>query len=75
MEKKSNSDILEIYRKSLPHGYIKKIAKESGVTVASVQCFLRGKTKSQKIELAILRKIAELKEEREELLKRAGLYK
>lgn len=73
MEKNVNKEILDFYRKSLPHGYKKKIAEELGVSASSIQSFLNGRSRSRQIENAILKTMVGLKEEREDLLKRAGL--
>ncbi len=60
----------EDLKKSIPYGYGKKIAAEAKVTPRSVSLFLSGKTNSIKIELAALKIIAELNDEKQVLSKR-----
>ena len=64
---------LLLYRSMLPRGYMKFIAHKVGVTPMSVSHFLKGRNESYKIENAILDTIADLKKERAEKLKAAGL--
>jgi len=64
---------LELYQCYLPHGYKKKVAEKAGVSTISVSNFFTGKNKSERIESAILEVIAELKKERKEKLRAAGL--
>lgn len=66
-------EMAELYRRSLPRGYQKKIAEELGVSHVSVSRFLARKNGSRRIENAILRTMEELEAERSELLKKAGL--
>lgn len=73
MKKVINKEKLEVFRSLLPQGSQVEIAKELGVTVQSVSQFLKGKNKSERIETAILEKIAEVREKKLKLYKRAGL--
>lgn len=57
----------------LPYGAIKEIIAETGIHRNSITNFLAGKHNNYEVEKAILRKIAEIRKEREELLKEAGL--
>lgn len=59
-------------RKKLPYGYCKEIAKELGVTKGTISLYFRGKTNSARIENAVLKKVAELNEAKQKLLKQAG---
>lgn len=56
------------FKKAIPHGYGKKIAKEAGVTQRSVSLFLKGKINSIKIEMAALKVLAELGNQKRELI-------
>lgn len=51
----------------IPYGYSKKIAEIAGVEKAAVSAFLNGKNNSVKIELACLKVIVELNNERRSL--------
>ena len=73
MKKVVNTEKLEIYRSLFPHGAQKEIAVKLGVSVVAVSQYLKGQHRSERIEAAILEKIAEVKEARQRLLKRAGL--
>ncbi len=73
MKKTISKETADFYRKSLPHGYQKKIADELGVHRVAVSQFLSGKIGSKRIEDAILKTIAELQRERNQLLKKAGI--
>lgn len=73
MKKVANKEKLEIYRSLLPYGAQKEIATKLGVSVQAVCNYLKGRQGSERIETAILEKIAEVKEARQRLLKRAGL--
>lgn len=73
MKKIITKETADFYKRSLPHGYQKKIADELGITPISVAQFLARKNGSKQIEDAILKTIAELQTERNELLKRAGI--
>jgi len=73
MDDMNDKKIREYYRKSLPHGSQVIIAKKVGVTPIAVSQFLRGTTNSERIENAIIEMIAEKKEQRDVLLRKAGL--
>lgn len=60
-------------RKKLPYGYCKVIAKELGVTKSTISLYFRGKTNSERVETAVLKKVAELNEAKQELMKQAGI--
>jgi transcriptional regulator with XRE-family HTH domain len=49
----------------IPHGFGKIIAERAGVNECSVSKFLNGKTKSWKVEKAVIEVIAELETKRE----------
>lgn len=68
-----NEDVLKQCKEMLPHGMMKIIAKKAGVTTMSVSYFLRGRNKSIRVEKALLEVLAELRMERERLMKDAGL--
>ena len=61
------------YEELLPYGYKSAIAKRAGCTRQTVSAFFKGRSKSKKIEDAILEILAELKLEREEKMRNAGL--
>jgi Bacterial regulatory proteins, lacI family. len=61
------------YKKLIPYGYKSVVAERAGVSRQSVTAFLNGKTCSKKIEDAVLDVLAELKTERENKLRKAGL--
>ena len=73
MKKGVNKEKLEVFRSLLPHGSQLEIAKELGISVQAVSQFLKGKSKSEQIEIAILKKIAEVRERKLSLYKKAGL--
>lgn len=52
-------------KKKLPHGIGKVIAERAGVTEQSVSKFLTGKTRSWKVEKAVLEIISELEDLRD----------
>lgn len=52
----------------IPYGYCKRIAQKAGVSKHSVSKYLKGKTNSYKVEKAILEVIAELSQEKQQLL-------
>ena len=62
-------DRKELNRK-LPKGYRKVIANELGVSQQSISNYLASRNYSERIERAILKKLAELKKEKDLLLKR-----
>ena len=64
---------VKVYNSMLPHGAKNQIAKRAGVSRQSVNSFFKGKTKSKRIEDATLDYLADLKEERESKLRKAGL--
>ncbi|WP_295714187.1 hypothetical protein [Mucilaginibacter sp.] len=55
-------------KEKLPHGSGKVIAKIAGVNEQSVSKFLNGKTRSLKLEKAVLEFIAELDQQRDKVL-------
>lgn len=73
MKERENEEVRKAYKSMLPNGYQKKIAKDLGLQPSSICQFLSGKLNSSRIEVAVLKTIAELKREREKLLKDAGL--
>lgn len=73
MEKVINAETLEILRDALPRGAQKEIAIELGVSVQAISQFLRGKTRSEQIEIAVLEKVAEIRARKIKLYKKAGL--
>lgn len=73
MSQAISKETADLYRRSLPRGYQKKIAGAIGVSPIAVSQFLAGKHASKRIEEAILKTIAELREERAELLRNAGM--
>ncbi|MHB8207788.1 helix-turn-helix domain-containing protein [Mucilaginibacter sp.] len=52
----------------IPHGFGKIIAEKAGVNQCSVSKFLNGKTKSWKVENAVIEIIKELEAKRETIL-------
>lgn len=64
---------LNFYKSKLPHGTIKIVSERAGVTGQAVTNYLKGRNSSLRIENAILDIIAELKAERDNKLKKAGL--
>jgi predicted transcriptional regulator len=60
----------EELKKSIPHGYCKKIAVEAGVTTKAVSQFLSGKSNSLKIELAALKVIGGIEMQKSALMKK-----
>ncbi len=75
MKKTISKETRELYRRSLPHGYQKKIADELGINKVAISQFLAGMSASKRIEDAILKTIGDLQRERNELLKEAGIIK
>lgn len=73
MKNNSSNKNLELYRSMLPYGAIKEIIEESGFHRNTIYGFLKGKSQNPDVEKAILQKISKIKNEREELLKEAGL--
>jgi len=73
MKTDTNKQKLELYNSNLPRGYKKKIAERVGVSTISVSSFFSGKNNSERIENTVLEVIAELKKERNEKLRAAGL--
>lgn len=73
MKNISRNEILAIYRTSLPYGARIKISQKAGVSITSVHSFFSGRLKSERIEKAVLEYIADLRKERERLMKEAGL--
>lgn len=73
MKNLRSKEMRELYRSLLPHGAQVKIAQKLGVTPTAVSQFLQGKHGSERIENAVLDMIAELKAERENKLRKAGL--
>jgi predicted transcriptional regulator len=73
MEKDSRKEMLAAFSEALPHGTIKRVAEKAGVHNAAVSGFLKGRNQSLRIEFAILHVIAEIRKERERLMKEAGL--
>ncbi|WP_370860942.1 hypothetical protein [Parabacteroides faecis] len=61
------------YESLIPYGYKSVIAERSGVTRQTVSAFFKGRTNCKKIEDTILDVIAELKNQKEAKLKKAGL--
>lgn len=61
------------YKRLIPYGYKSIVAERAGVSKQSVSAFIQGKTCSKRIEDAILDVLAELKAERDEKLRKAGL--
>jgi transcriptional regulator with XRE-family HTH domain len=57
-------------RKLIPQGYCKVIAAKAGVTQKSVSHFMNGKSNSHRIEIATLEVLADLKREKNNLLKK-----
>lgn len=72
MKKRIPKETLDAYRAMLPSGTQKIVAAKAGVSIASLNNFFNGRNDSWKIEKAILCVVAELRDEREELLKKAG---
>ncbi|MDL2319907.1 hypothetical protein LJC45_02105 [Alistipes sp. OttesenSCG-928-B03] len=64
---------VEVYKSMLPFGAISIIADRAGVSRQSVHAYLSGKSRSQRIEDATLNYLAELRKERKQKLKKAGL--
>jgi hypothetical protein len=73
MKNISRNEILAVYRASLPYGARIKIAEKAGVSITAVHSFFSGRIKSERIEKTVLEYIAELRKERERLMKEAGL--
>ena len=73
MEKLSRTEILDLYKSELPYGYAAVISKKAGVNVMTVTNFFAGRSKNLKVEYAILKYLRELREEKENLMKEAGL--
>ena len=67
------SETLELYSSLLPYGSQKEIAQRAGVTVQSVSLFLSGKTRSKRVEDAVLDYITEISQNRQAKLRKAGL--
>ena len=68
-----NREAPERYKSELPFGSGRKIAERAGVSPNSVTAFLKGRNKSYRIEKVVLEYIAELRAERKQLMKKAGL--
>jgi hypothetical protein len=66
-------ELLKLYSSQLPRNTKHIVAERIGISRQSVSCFFAGKNKSRRTEIEVLKLIAELKSEREELLKKAGL--
>lgn len=58
----------EELKNHIPYGYGKVIAQKAGVSERSVSNYMSGKTNSIKIEMAALQVLAELGEEKKELI-------
>ncbi len=63
----------EKYKSLLPYGYKAVVAERAGCSRQTVSAFFKGKTNSKKVEDAILDIVAELKEQREVKMRKAGL--
>jgi transcriptional regulator with XRE-family HTH domain len=64
---------IEAYKSMLPHGSMSRIAERAGVTRQTVSQFFSGRIHSRRVESAILDYLAELKNEREIKLRKAGI--
>lgn len=58
----------EEIRLKVPHGYQHKIAEKAGTSQAAVSKYLKGKSNSEKIEMAVLEILAELSQRKKQLL-------
>lgn len=72
MENKLRKEMLVAFSEALPHGCVNRVAEKAGVHHTAVSAFLKGRNKSLKIEFAVLQVIAEIRQERERLMKEAG---
>lgn len=57
----------------LHHGSMKKIARQSGVTTASISKWFAGRTNSERIERAVFDELLKQKAEREDKLRIIGM--
>jgi transcriptional regulator with XRE-family HTH domain len=57
-------------KKQMPHGSAKILAEKIGVTPKSISNYITGKSNSEKIELAVLQLVADLKKKKNQLLKK-----
>lgn len=73
MKNQSRKEMLAAFSEALPHGTIKRAAEKAGVHNTAVSGFLKGRNESLRIEFAVLKVIAEIRKEREQLMKEAGL--
>jgi hypothetical protein len=73
MKKNFDKEKLSMYRSMLPYGTLKLVSERSGLSRMAVYDYFSGRTCSRRAESAVLEIIAELKKEREEKLKAAGL--
>ncbi len=60
-------------RSKIPKGYCKIIADKAGVTNQAVSSYFSAKINSEKVEIAALEVVAQLKQERLKLIGAAGL--
>ena len=61
------------YESLLPYGYKSIVAKRAGVTPQTVTAFFSGRSKNKRVEDSILDILSELREKREDKLKKAGI--
>lgn len=73
MKKTVDKEKLARYRNLLPYGSAKDVAAIAGRKVNSVSDYLNGKSRSPRIEFAILQVIKEHKEKLEAAQRAAGL--
>jgi predicted transcriptional regulator len=72
MENKLRKEMLAAFSEALPHGTVKRVAEKAGVHNTAVSGFLKGRNQSLRIEFAVLQVIAEIRKERERLMREAG---
>lgn len=54
----------------MPRGYLKKVASQLGISQKSISNYLTGRNNSERIEIALLKELAQIKAEKNRLYKK-----